>query len=160
MRSFHIALGCFTLAVMASWAVAVAADTEPKPTLNVFAQALILGQEVRSKIEALEQSLFNPAVTSPAIEAARKKVNALTLRWSGKVSEEAKADILAELADARQALRDLVFAHPEVKQALAAVEADKEKLLELNQRILAIQAQQKQEQPSAGARAPEDAAKE
>ena len=160
MRTFYVVLCGLTVVAAASRVAAVTGETEQASTPNVFAQALVLGQEVRSQTEMLEHALFKKTITSPAIEVARKKVSALTLRWSGNVSEEDKADILKELADARKTLRDLVFAHPKVKRAFSVLEADKAKLLELNQRILTIRAQQKQRQAQAVTPAPGDAAKE
>ncbi len=142
------------VAVCLSGSVHAASDGDraaaPPAAGNVFAESLELGQELRSKREALERTITDPAITSPEIEAARQKVDGLTLRWSGKGTDEEKAETLKELSVAREALRELVFAHPDVKRVVADFEAHQVRLRELNQQILAIREAEKQKQAKTG----------
>ncbi len=110
---------------------------------NVFAEALEVGQELRAKREALERTITDPDITSPEIEAARQKVDGLTLRWSGKGTDEEKSEALKELSVAREALRELVFAHPDVKRVVADFEVHQARLRALNQQIMAIREAEK-----------------
>ena len=131
--------------------VRLAAAADPDPSAggaNVFAEALELGQDIRSQREAIERKVSDPAVTSPEIAATRRKVDALTLRWSGVGTDAEKTDTLKRLRDAQQALRDLVRAHPKVAQAVKALEADQARLRILQEKIAAIRAtdQRKSEQ--------------
>jgi hypothetical protein len=119
----------------------LAAADDPAPSAdgsNVFAEALELGQDIRSRQEVIERKVSDPAFTSPEIAAARGKVDALTLIWSGEGTDLEKADILKRLREARQALRNLVLAHPDVAQAVKALEADQAKLRILQGKIAAI----------------------
>jgi hypothetical protein len=124
--------------------LAAAADSAPLAGgANVFAEALELGQDIRSQREAIERKVSDPAVTSPEIAAARRKVDALTLSWSGGGTDAEKADTLKRLREAQQALRDLVRTHPNVAQAVQALEADQAKLRILQEKIAAIRAANK-----------------
>ncbi len=132
-------------AVAAVCSAVLGAEAVPPQTTNLFAQALILGQEVRSRMERLEHFLFDPAVTSDEIEALRKRSNALDLILGGELTEGDRERLQKEQASVRRNLRAAVFAHPVVRQATADLEADKARLVELNQRILAIRKERKQQ---------------
>jgi hypothetical protein len=105
---------------------------------NVFVEALELGQDIRSRREAIERKVSDPAVTSPEIAAARGKVDALTRSWSGGGTDAEQADALKRLREAQQTLRDLVLAHPDVTPIIKALEADQAKLRILQEKIAAI----------------------
>ncbi len=132
-------------AVAAACAAAQGAEAGPPQTTNLFAQALILGQEVRSRMERLEHFVFDPAVTSDEIEALRKRSNALDLILGGELTEGDRERLQKEQASVRRDLRTAVFAHPVVRQATADLEADKARLVDMNQRILAIRQERKRQ---------------
>ena len=136
------------------------AEAAPPQTTNLFAQALILGQEIRSRTERLEHFLFAPAVTSDEIEALRKRSNALDLILSGELTGGDRERLRKEQASVRRNLRAAVFAHPVVRQAAADLEADKARLVELNRQIRAIRQERKQrrdQESASGGKAAEPA---
>jgi hypothetical protein len=130
--------------------LAPAADPAPPDGgSNVFAEALELGQDIRSRREAIERKVSDPAITSPEIAAARGTVDALTRNWSGGGTDAEKADIVKRLREAQQALRDLVLAHPDVAPAVKALEADVAKLRILQEKIAAIREADKRKREQA-----------
>lgn len=145
-QSIRIVIAALVMVAAGARSVAAQGETTPFQTTNVFALALIQGQELRAKMARLEHVVFDPAVASPEIEALRKKSNGLELILSGELAEGDRDRLQRELAEARKNLRTAVFAHPDVKRAVAELEADKAKLVELNQRILAIRQKQKEQQ--------------
>jgi len=152
MRSGIMQLGWLLVFASVGWLAEAGDRDSAAGAPNVFTEALELGQDIRSRRDAIERKVSDPAITSPEIAVARAQVEALTLRWSGKGSDAEKAETLQELEAARLALRGLVLVHPEVVDAVKALAADQEKLRDLAAQIAEIREaeKRKREQTDAG----------
>jgi len=147
MNRWIVVAAALVCAGQASAAGGEAASAPPSGA--VFAEALRLGMELQAQREALERKALDPAVTSPEIAAARKALHEITSRWDGKGDDEERAAFMKEREAAQQAVRALVFAHPDVLPAVKAFEAAQARLADVHRQVEAIREREKGK-PAAG----------
>ncbi|NLL84622.1 MAG: hypothetical protein GX230_10350 [Lentisphaerae bacterium] len=109
--------------------------TPDAPYMTPHALALILGKEIQNRTADLEGLLFSPAVTSPEIEALRKKSISYDFLLSREMSDADRKQLEQERTETNHKLREVVLAHPVAQKQAAAIESDKMELKKVFQEI-------------------------